>query len=385
MLVFVWMIFAAGPPAQGVLCQGDLVQGRSPILYRPLVMTSDRPQTLSPGQTIPKGSLFSSWKVGSAASQSFSVVWNSQTKAFWIDLNRDGSFSSGEKWTLGPKPIEIPLSVDERSRIGLVRHRGEVPLIAIRGYIESQINIEGKPFKVYLLDGDADGCFHHVGIDRLWMDINRDGRIDSLVETFFLGSGIDIGGNLYLLKTNGMGDKIEILRRPKNVGSVRIDLIQGAKVRPRELVLNLVSEWGEWVQLRQIDKIETLPVGRYWVVDLEFQLDDGDQETWSYHFSSTGNKLDLEVQEKGINQYELLPQLRIHFQMESLAERKGAVVKPWIASSNGLTMCSCNKGIVNFFGGEKEKSTYTWTEAKAVIRLNEAGSLKLDEQKTGFS
>lgn len=384
-MVSLLLVLVVNPPCQGCLYLGETVQGRSSLLYRSLTLIGDRPGTIVPGQNLPKGTLFASWKVGSVDRQSYPVAWNAAAKTLFIDMDRDGSFSAKEKWILGPNPIEIPIKIDNRPRVALIRVRDDDPLIAVRGFIESKVIIEGKPHMVYLLDGNADGCFDQVGTDRIWLDKNGDGLIDPLVEMFPVGSGIDFGGILYLLKPTAMGEKIEVFRRPKETGNVGFTLIQGGKAQPSEMIMNLVSEWGEWVQIKQIGKSENLPVGRYRVVDLEFQLHDGNKESWSYHFYSTGSKFEIEVRSGKKTTYELLPQLKLHFQVDPFVDMEGGMVKPWIAAGNSLTMDWCNKGTPSFFGRDGEKPTFTWTGEKATIRLNEVGSLKLDEQNTGFS
>ncbi len=388
------LLLLAEPPSAGVLRQEESLQGRSTLTYLPIPVSVDRPETIQPQTWFPKGLLFGSWKVGSAPRQALPVAWLGGTKTLWIDLDQDGRFSEKEKWTLGAKPVEIPLTIDQRSRVLLLRVREETPLIAVRGFVEGEVAIENHRHRVCLFDGGADGCFNKAGIDRVGIDCNRDGKIDPLFEIFTAGSGIDIGGVRYLLKPNATGESIEVFRRPVETGELVFTLNRNEKSEPRDLVLNLVSEWGEWVQVKQVGSFVRMPAGKYRIVDLGFHLVDESKKRWAYHFYANHSKFDLEVKSGEKNTVELLPQLKLHFQLNPfLQDQKnsapgsvvqGAMVRPWVAASNGLVMSLCDRGSPLYYGAQEDKNSYQWRGEKATVRLNDSGSLKLDEQDTGF-
>jgi|GEM_PF-2572419 len=393
MLLALLLVLGESPSA-GVLRQEDTLHGRSTLTYRPLTIGTDRPGsmrtgTIGPDERLPKDVLFGGWTIGSAPRRILPLAWHGETKALWIDLDGDGRFSDKEKWNLGSKPVEIPLTLDQRPRVLLVRLREETPLVAVRGFAEGQVTIEGHRHQVCLLDGDADGCFNTAGTDRVGLDVNRDGKIDPFFEIFPVGSGIEVGGARYLLKTNPTGEVMEVFRRPTETGEVAFTLTRNEKAELKELVFNLVSEWGEWVQVKEVGKFVSLPAGRYRIVDLAFQLEVEPKKRWAYQFFATDPQFGLEVPKREKKTVELLPQLKVDFQLKALIRTQGgaiegAIVNPWIVASNGLQMTMCERGTLMFRNPEDEKGTFYGRTERAIIRLNGPGSAKLDEQEIGF-
>ena len=50
------------------------------------------------------------------------------------------------------------------------------------------IRPQGRGLAAVLTDGDADGCFDGAGADRVWIDLDGDGKFDPLTEQFPLGT-----------------------------------------------------------------------------------------------------------------------------------------------------------------------------------------------------
>src|SRR5262249_58459856 len=79
---------------------------------------------------------------------------------------------------------------------------------AVRGFARGTLRLGGVAYPVLLTDGNADGCFDDPAADRLWVDLNRDGRFDPLTEQFPLGSPITVGGRGYTVRSDATASAV---------------------------------------------------------------------------------------------------------------------------------------------------------------------------------
>ncbi len=61
------------------------------------------------------------------------------------------------------------------------------------GYLEGTVTMEGQPRSVRRMDGDGNGLMTNAQ-DRLWIDLNRDGRWDAASEQFLYATILNLGG-----------------------------------------------------------------------------------------------------------------------------------------------------------------------------------------------
>src|SRR5262249_37922796 len=141
-----------------------------------------------------------------------------------------------------------------------LRKRGEGVAWAVRGYTTGTVTIGGKSVAAVLTDGDADGCFDGAGADRVWLDLDGDGKFDPLTEQFPLGTAITAGGTALLVRPQADGLGALARERPSETGTLRVVIPRLPKSEVVELSASYVSEFGELVVVKTDDKSLALPV-----------------------------------------------------------------------------------------------------------------------------
>ena len=103
----------------------------------------------------------------------------------------------------------------------------------VRGYMQGRLNLGGKKYATLLIDGNANGCFDTVGQDRVWIDLNQDGRFDPLTEQFPLGKPITHGGDVYVVRSDASASAVVANLRSAGQGKLRLTLAKKPPPPPR--------------------------------------------------------------------------------------------------------------------------------------------------------
>ncbi|MGZ5973084.1 MAG: hypothetical protein ACXWPK_06690 [Isosphaeraceae bacterium] len=77
------------------------------------------------------------------------------------------------------------------------------------GYLEGTVTMEGQPRSVRRMDGDGNGLMTNAQ-DRLWIDLNRDGRWDAASEQFLYATILNLGGARYVLRSDPLGARLAL-------------------------------------------------------------------------------------------------------------------------------------------------------------------------------
>lgn len=333
--------------------------GRSVLHFRTLefAKTPVRPITLA----VPAGSgaLYGLLPVGSDPDAALAVVWDPTASGgpeLWVDGNGDGKLTVEEGHAFANKEIDIPVFVtvrsgDEARRLPrtIIFRRSAVGgglSYAVRGYASGTLNVGGKDYAALLTDGNADGCFDGAGSDRVWIDLNGDGHFDGLAEQFLLGSPISVDGRVYIVRSNATASEVRAEARSTARGSARLTLTDGQKVPVADVAVQLVSDLGEVVEIRDLMRPASLPVGCYRVDSVRFRLTDGGGGTWSYRFvGGRGRRYGMRVEAGKETEAVLLSGLALEL---SVAPTGGAVtpgqrleVTPHMRTRSGLYLADC--------------------------------------------
>ena len=70
-----------------------------------------------------------------------------------------------------------------------------------------------------LLDENADGCFDAAGTDRVWIDLDGDGRFDPVAEQFPLGTPIRSGQGSYTISSDPWRDRLRPTSATRALGT----------------------------------------------------------------------------------------------------------------------------------------------------------------------
>jgi hypothetical protein len=356
--------------------------GRPMVTFRTVDLGETPPRPLHADDKPPPGSRFGDLRLGTGGTTRRMIVWHAQTGVLWLDADGDGRFAATERHTLGKDPLEVrttfPIGVATVTRTLVFKLRGDGVAYCVRGYMSGSVTLGGKVYPALLTDGDADGCFDGAAADRIWIELDGDGKFDPLTEQFPLGSALTHAGTAYLLKPDPAGTGVAVRERPSDTGSVRVTISRVAKAEVVELTAQLVSEWSELVTVTAADRPHALPAGRYRVDGAQLKLRDGEGQVWSYRFS--GSRERVATIEKGKEtRFDLTE--GVHVPVEVTAA--GDAVKPGqpvrvradVVTGIGLSLSEVE---VTARGGGYG------TPVRAAIRLAGAGSETVDEVQAGF-
>ena len=122
----------------------------------------------------------------------------------FVDANRDrkvdgrdrvagtkGSSGREQFWRLPFDVAMVEGDVTKTTRRALIFRLGATGRTL--GYLEGTVTMEGQPRSVRRMDGDGNGLMTNAQ-DRLWIDLNRDGRWDAASEQFLYATILNLGG-----------------------------------------------------------------------------------------------------------------------------------------------------------------------------------------------
>ena len=207
-----------------------------------------------------------------------------------------------------------------------------------------QLDFDGVKHAALLADGNADGLFDTVGEDRVWIDLDDDGRFDPLLEQFPLGKPITSAGKLFVVSSNATASAVRARRRSGAEAKLRA-VVGGKPPKARAKIdIELISDLGELVSIDRADAPVPVLAGEYHVVSAELSLPDKGGRTWTYHFGGRGGGA-LRVEAGQERRLELLK----HLVLEAWAQPPGGMampggtvnVRPELLADDSLSLTSC--------------------------------------------
>ncbi|MDB5388080.1 MAG: hypothetical protein JWM11_3726 [Planctomycetaceae bacterium] len=159
-----------------------------------------------------------------------------------------------------------------------------------QGYLEGKIKLANHDVPARRTDGDGNGMFSDPK-DRLWVDLNGDGKWDSFQEQFALQPLLTFAGQRYAVKTDRSGDGLSC-EPITGEGSMRFAIAGlDSMVQLKEIEITVAGRDGSLFAARAVDEPVTLPVGEYALsmARVVIGLKEDPASTWEFVFS----KLDL--------------------------------------------------------------------------------------------
>lgn len=362
--------------------------GRSLLVFRPVELGAAPVRPFSEGERPPPNAKYSLLPVGTRPDVYPALVWLPDTGAVWIDGDGDGRYGPTERHQLGAGPLEVPIVLHVEKpgenptllkRTLILRRASDGGLrYAVRGYVTGTLRLSGQDYRALLSDGNADGCFDAAAHDRIWIDLDRDGRFDALAEQFPLGKPLTIGGKMYLLKPEPDGSSVHIRARPSATGTLRLAVTDRQDAAAQALSLTLVSDWGELVTVSTAKEPVSLPVARYAVDALRFQLADAKGSRWQYHFAGP-RTFAIEVAAGTEKVVSLLTGLQLAVELNPAKRQvrpgQDIFVTPTMKTPGGLYLVNCEK---------TQRGEEYFTSGHADIRLVSAGGDTLAREQSSF-
>ena len=316
--LLLWLLaLTAGPDQTQVgfrLLDVESVEGRSVVVYRPVELGPRPVRPLKFDEALPTTTIFGLATVGSTPDSALAVAWNAKGPdgpSLWVDADGDGRLSRSERHVLRPgKTLAITATITGKNatskpggtapesvhrtllfRPGLL---GEGPRFAVKGAMSGALVLGGKTFRALLTDGNADGCFDAAGVDRIWVDLDDDGRFDAVTERFPLGAPITLstsrGTAVYTMTSDPWACSVAAHERDNRLGRLELGFestgVASSLTSSIESVsASLVSESGELVTILDLGKVQDVLVGDYRLASLELHMVDQAAKVWSYTFT----------------------------------------------------------------------------------------------------
>lgn len=252
----------------------------------------------------------------------------------YVDVNRDRTIESKELQTAQGRLWYVPLDVEyargevlrpvARQLVFRLGASGRTLAVAAGGYLAGEVALAAaagedaeatQPARYIArrMDGDANGFFTDPR-DRLWIDLNRDGRWDAAREQFLYSSVLTIEGTRFAVRSDERGEGLT-LARLEGTGTIKLVLKQqaaeeqaggstdksadappkdrpatgaGLRGRPLEVSVTLVGRDGAAVGLRGVDAAASVPIGDYRISAVSIVLEDaGGGLPWNFVFSDS--------------------------------------------------------------------------------------------------
>ncbi|MGA2257763.1 MAG: hypothetical protein ABSG53_24130, partial [Thermoguttaceae bacterium] len=215
----------------------DSFEGRNVAQYRAIEFR-DKPARPLPADFHPgPNARYGLLPVGPRPETALAVVWCPKAAGgpvLWLDANGDGRFSADQRHPMpGPK-LELPATIAvqlqptrqqvQRTLIFRRSALGDGLRYAVRGFARGTLSLGKTKHAVLLIDGNADACFDTVGQDRVWIDLDGDGRFDPFTEQFLLGKPIAKGGEVYLVRSDPLASAVRVNQRSADRGKLRLTL-----------------------------------------------------------------------------------------------------------------------------------------------------------------
>lgn len=179
-------------------------------------------------------------------------------------------------------------AVREHPRTVLLRYNRVSRSLAVAtcGYLEGRAELGGQPVAVRRVDGDCNGFFADPQ-DRLWFDVNADGKW----EEFLFAPILRLGARRVAVRADAAGERLSLVP-VEGTGTLRLAL--PATIPPdrvESVHVTVQGRDGAAASLTGLDGEATLPVGEYRVSSLLLTLKDPQGgPSWGFVFGDNGGK-----------------------------------------------------------------------------------------------
>jgi len=334
--------------------------------FRALVLSREKPEDVSEKVSYRGTSRrYAQLRFGSPGSIRVTVVLDEAGPGdvdLFVDANRDrkiddrdrvagtkGSSSREQLWRL---PLDVAMvegEVTKTTRRALIFRLGATGRTlgyAAAGYLEGTVTMEGQPRSVRRMDGDGNGLMTDAQ-DRLWIDLNRDGRWDAASEQFLYATILNLEGARYVLRSDPLGARLA-LEPLVGTGTVQLAFRKG---KATDLHATLVGRDGSAFGLSGSEPA-TVPVGEYRLSTVTAAFDDPQGgQNWSFIFSDNGGKGEPKWYSVGKDQQVAIDpigtlemELNVADKVKTIKSGEDVSVQPLLYTGDGLLINVAYRG-----------------------------------------
>lgn len=303
-------------------------------------------------------------RFGSPGSVRVTIVLDESTTGevdLYVDADRnrrieekDKVAGQGRTWRL---PLQVAVVEGEmtkltpRAAIFRLGATGVTFSFAAAGYVEGTLNIAGRRHAARRTDGDGNG-FLTDAQDRLWIDLDDDGRWDPAGEQFLYAPILALGEARYALRSDELGTRL-LFEPLVGTGTIKLVLKRPAGTPGlTDLRATLIGRDGSAVGLEGQAEGVTVPAGEYRVATLWLALDDPrGGPRWSFIFSDDDGKPRYKwykVETGGTIEIDPVGQLEMHTGLEvhrkPIRAGDDIPLQPRLYTGDGLAINTCFRG-----------------------------------------
>jgi hypothetical protein len=286
----------------------------------------------------------------------------SSTRCWQTDLDAEIIATDNEYEHI---PRSILIRVDPRS--------GDLE-IATAGAMRGTVSVAGNEMNAARMDRDANGRWFDP-TDRILLDTNRDGRLDSIGERIDCQSIVVVAGRRYVLQSDVVGDRLK-LSELTGVGKIVPRLkLPSTTASLGGVSAALASDGGIRVPITDVGRGIECPVGSYFVDELAIDAVDNETSYW-FRFNSDGNtNPSITVAKDQSTEADLLGKILLVQSHNVTTESDATIltIHPRLRSINGLYLTGCRHG------------TGSATIESRLIAEASIDGLVIDVNSTGFS
>jgi hypothetical protein len=338
-------------------------------------------------------------RYGSPGSNRITVVLDEASSSdvdLYVDADRNRRIETKDRVAGEDRTWRTPIAVavvegentklTPRDAIFRLGATGVTFSFAAAGYLEGTASLAGRPHAVRRTDGDGNG-FLTASQDRLWIDMNDDGRWDPADEQFLYSSILSLGRDRFAVRSDELGTRLAF-ERIDGAGLVQLKLNRPAGRSPAtEVHATLLGRDGSAVGLGGEGEGVTVPAGEYRLGTLSLSFDDpGGGPRWSFIFSDNGGTSDhkwyrvekgrtVEIDPVG----KLVLETSLENQEKSYPAGDNIELQPRLFTGDGLLINTCFRGSPATPGG------HDGSGADIKLRGTETQSQALGAACSGFA
>jgi hypothetical protein len=278
----------------------------------------------------------------------------------YVDANRNRRIEPADRVVGSNRTWRLPLDLAEvegettryRPRTSLFRlgATGITFSHAAAGYLEGEAEFVGQWHSVRRADGDGNGLFTDPQ-DRIWIDLNDDGRWDASSEQFLFASILRLGEARYAVHSDPFGERFSV-EPLVGTGSVRLSLANRPGLpAAAELTATLIGRDGSAIGLSGDGAEVTLPIGEYRLGTVTSTFEDAQGgPRWNFVFSDNGRWGEAQwykVQKDSTVVIDPIGNLVLKVDTEGLKTARPGEdfkVQPQLYTSDGLLIVTCYRG-----------------------------------------
>ena len=258
--------------------------------------------------------------------------------------------------------------------------------VATLGYLEGQVQLGSRTVAARRVDGDANGLFSDLR-DRLWLDLNADGKWDAFSEQFPMRPVLVLEGKRFAVRSDQAGTRLS-LEEITGVGTIRLQLAAlptGTTIR--ELEVSLAGSDGSAYAARADGAAIEVPEGEYFVRAVRVSVEHGTpKKPWNFVF--TRYELPAKQQWQTVNKgqeitLDPIGPLRLVLEGAELDKRirpgHTITANPRLYTASGLLINSCD------FNEKPLESWRTENQNTAEVALCQTDGTGVGSHTSGFA